>query len=143
MIEILASEIGVFDGKVKELFSIFAKYKDIIFRNGAVGLPPLRRKNIIEAQLKQGLDLAADQAKRALGDALKQGASIVKDVAKSGEAKMSKAAVEGVVAWISSLVILINKNTAQLDMEFFKETFKNSDGQTCQNCSWFCTACRG
>ena len=91
MIASLASEIGVFDGKVKELFSIFAKYKDIIFRNGVVGLPPLR-KNIIEAQLKQGLNLAADQAKRALDDALKQGKSMVKDLAKSGEATMSKAA---------------------------------------------------
>ena len=91
MIATLASEIGVFDGKVKELFAVFAKYKDIIFRNGVVGLPPLR-KNLIEAQLKQGLNLAADQAKRALNDALKQGTGMVKDLAKTGAATMSKAA---------------------------------------------------
>ena len=48
MITTFASELGVFDDKVKELFAIFMKYKDIIFRNGVVGLPPLK-KNLIES----------------------------------------------------------------------------------------------
>ena len=91
MIATLASELGVLDSKVKELFAIFMKYKDIIFRNGVVGLPPLK-KSLIEAQLKQGLNLVADQAKRALNDALKQGTSMVADLAQVGTTKMSKAA---------------------------------------------------
>ena len=91
MIATLAKEFGVFDEKVKELFSIFTKYKDIIFRNGVIGLPPLK-KFLTEAQLKQGLNLAADQAKRALNDALKQGANMVADLAQVGATKMSKAA---------------------------------------------------
>ena len=91
MISTLANELRVFDNKVKELFAIFMKYKDIIFRNRVVGLPPLK-KNLIEAQLKQGLNLAADQAKRAINDTLKQGKSVVADVAQIGATKMSKAA---------------------------------------------------
>ena len=91
LIEALASEIGWFDEKVKELFLIFSKYKDIIFRNGVVGLPPLR-KNLIESQLKQGLNLAAVQAKKALNDALHKGTEMAQDLARTGTTKLSKAA---------------------------------------------------
>lgn len=91
MIQILASEIGVFDQKAKELFLIFSKYKDIIFRNGVVGLPPLR-KSLLEAQLKQGLNLAAAQAKRALGEAINRGTDMAADIARQGMTKLSKAA---------------------------------------------------
>ena len=43
MISIFANEMGWFDGKVKELYTLFAKYKDTIFRHGVVGLPPIRK----------------------------------------------------------------------------------------------------
>lgn len=91
MIAPLASEMGCFEGNVKELFSIFSKYKDIIFRNGVVGLPDMNKK-VIEAQLKQGLNLAADQAKNALKNAMSDGVGMATDLAKKGSAKLTKAA---------------------------------------------------
>ena len=50
------------------------------------------KQKIIEAQLKQGLNLAADQAKKALQSAIKEGTSMITDLAKNGATKMTKAA---------------------------------------------------
>ena len=89
MIHTFASEMGCFDAKVKELFSIFVKYKDIIFRNGAIGLPPIKKK-LINSQLKQGI---ANQVKNTLFKSLsKEGTNMMTDLARSGGVKLSKAA---------------------------------------------------
>ena len=138
MIATLASELGVFDDKVKELFAIFMKYKDIIFRNGVVGLPPLK-KNLIESQLKQGLNLAADQAKRAINDALKQGKSVVADIAQVGATKMSKT----VKAQMEKLLKIAPKATSAVDLIFadlFARFDENNNGFI--NYNEFCELCR-
>ena len=88
LIGVLASEIGWFDGKVKELYLIFNKYKDIIFRIGVIGLPELR-SHLTEAQIKQGLNLAADLAKKALKDITSKGLDMAKDIGRTGKIKLT------------------------------------------------------
>ena len=90
LIGVLASEIGWFDGKVKELYLIFNKYKDIIFKNEVIGLPKLR-SHLTEAQIKQGLNLAADLAKKALKDITSKGLDMAKDIGRTGIIKLIKA----------------------------------------------------
>ena len=138
MITTLASELGVFDGKVKELFAIFMNYKDIIFRNGVVGLPPLK-KNLIEAQLKQGLNLAADQAKRAINDALKQGKGVVADLAQVGAAKMSKAA-KAQMEKLSKIAPKVTSAVGLIFADLFARFDENNNGFI--NYYEFCELCR-
>ena len=122
MIHTFASEVGCFDAKVKELFSIFLKYKDIIFRNGAIGLPPIKKK-LIDSQLKQGV---SSQAKSTLFKSLtKDGSNMMNDLARSGGGKLSKAAK----AQIDKVSMFSNTEKITEAGMIFADMFKRFDAE--------------
>ena len=80
MIEVLAKKLGYFENQiVKDLFSIFMKYKDIMFENGSFGLPEVA-KGLRTAYFFAENDLKQNNYKRLS----KRGIKIASNALKQG-----------------------------------------------------------
>ena len=140
MIKELASELGVFDGKVKEFYMIFDQYKSIIFRNGVFGLPQLNSE-LIGTQLKQGFNIAIDQAKIALNNAINEGSAKVTDYMLKGASKLSNTALEQIQSFSKYVPGLEKKDEPNLIFANYFQRF-DVDNSGFVEYDEFCELCR-
>ena len=88
-----ANQVGCFDNKAYDLFKIFWKYKDVIFRNGVSNIPKFSKQLLSDA-FRSAVNLEATEAKEEIKKALADGMKDVVSVAKENAANLSKAAKE-------------------------------------------------
>ena len=91
LIQSFASQIGWFDQKAIDLFSIFKKYKDTIFRNGISNIPKFSKQLISDA-LRSAVNVEATEVREEIKKALTGGMKDVVNIAKENVANLSKAA---------------------------------------------------
>ena len=93
LVKNFANQIGWFDKKATDLFNIFWKYKEVVFRNGVSNIPKFSKKLISES-LRSAVNLETSEINEQIKKALNDGTKDVINIAKENVANLSKAAKE-------------------------------------------------
>ena len=93
MMRKFANHIGWFDDKVQDLYNIFWKHKDTIFRNGVLNIPEFSKQfksELINSTINIKVSDIKDEIKKAINNEMKD----VVTIAKENVSDLSKAAKE-------------------------------------------------